>query len=78
VPYPNAKAVNKTFEKERRTDKRHAKVFRYARYQEEYALRFGNRNSNNPWNEKILRLNKLTSNSSMLYQKPANSFCYHP
>jgi len=28
VPYPNAKAVNKTFERERRTDKRHAKVQR--------------------------------------------------
>lgn len=29
VPYPNAKAVNKTFERERRTDKRHAKVHRF-------------------------------------------------
>ncbi len=28
IPYPNAKAVNKTFERERRTDKRHAKVNR--------------------------------------------------
>lgn len=28
VPYPNAKAVNKTFERESRTDKRHAKVQR--------------------------------------------------
>ena len=28
VPYPNAKAVNKTFEREFRTDKRHAKVHR--------------------------------------------------
>ncbi len=26
VPYPNAKAVNKTFERESRTDKRHAKA----------------------------------------------------
>jgi molybdenum-dependent DNA-binding transcriptional regulator ModE len=26
IPYPNAKAVNKTFQKEHRTDKRHAKV----------------------------------------------------
>ena len=26
VPYPNAKAVNKTFEREGRTDKRHAKA----------------------------------------------------
>ncbi len=26
IPYPNAKAVNKTFERESRTDKRHAKV----------------------------------------------------
>jgi transposase-like protein len=28
VPYPNAKAVNKTFERESRTVKRHAKVHR--------------------------------------------------
>jgi hypothetical protein len=28
VPYPNAKAVNKTFERESRTEKRHAKVQR--------------------------------------------------
>jgi predicted transcriptional regulator len=26
IPYPNAKAVNKTFEREQRTDKRHVKV----------------------------------------------------
>lgn len=26
IPYPNAKAVNKTFERERRTEKRHVKV----------------------------------------------------
>lgn len=33
IPYANAKAVNKTFEKEHRTDKRHAKVNRMLFYE---------------------------------------------
>lgn len=45
IPYPNAKAVNKTFERERRTIKKHHKFLEAHDRESEAATLFGCRNS---------------------------------